>query len=182
MVVSRTREAAFRHRVEVLQAGHTHVSGLSLWSRRAVPVTAVHGSNKAVAVGAVSFYVDHFVKGRISKFTYGVPCSILYNPSDPEHARREYKSFINGMGEKQIPDGFKTMLSRVRPAQTLLGFSDRIPSLSVGYQGPGGPRDPTRLLLGVRRRPTETYHPEGHEIHRNSCCPKMGGRGTRYSV
>ncbi|KAF9650931.1 hypothetical protein BDM02DRAFT_3163995 [Thelephora ganbajun] len=69
-------------------------------------------TNKAVAVGAVSFYVDHFVTGRISKFTYGVPCSITYNPFDPEHAQRAHKSFIDAMGERRIPGYFTTMLSR----------------------------------------------------------------------
>ena len=81
-------------------------------------------SNKAVAVGAVSFYVDHFVTGRISKYTYGVPCSTDYDPSDPEHIRREHKSFIDSMGEKLVPDHFITMLSRVRHAHDLLGCLD----------------------------------------------------------
>ena len=87
-------------------------------------MTAVLNSNKAVAVGAVSFYVDHFVAGRISKFTYGVPCRSRYKPSDPEYVRREYKSYISRAGEKQVPGRFVTLLSRVRPAQTLLGFPD----------------------------------------------------------
>ncbi|KAJ7652892.1 hypothetical protein B0H17DRAFT_1214867 [Mycena rosella] len=34
--------------------------------------------NKAVADGAVSFYLDHFVSARISKHTDGVECSIIY--------------------------------------------------------------------------------------------------------
>jgi hypothetical protein len=81
-------------------------------------LTLVTRSNKAVAVGAVSYYVDRFVTGRISKFTYGVPCSTLYDPSDPEHVRRERQSFVNSMGEKCIPGHFDTMLSRVRHAQS----------------------------------------------------------------
>jgi hypothetical protein len=79
-------------------------------------MTLVTHRNKAVAVGAVSYYIDHFVTGRISKFTYGVPCIALYDPSNPEHVRREHKSYINPMGEKRVPDHFETMLSRVRHA------------------------------------------------------------------
>ena len=70
--------------------------------------------NKAVAIGAVSYYVDHFVKGRISKFAYGVSDFVNYNSSDPEHVRRKHKSYVNAMGEKRVPDHFKIMLPRVR--------------------------------------------------------------------
>jgi len=69
-------------------------------------------TNKAVAIGAVSYYVDHFVTGRISKFTYGVPCNTLYDPYNPEHARRQNKVFTNAMGERRVPGHFVTMLSR----------------------------------------------------------------------
>ena len=181
MAVSTTRAAAFRHRVEVLQAGRAYVSGLSLRSRQTTAVTAVLNSNKAVAVGAVSFYVDHFVTGRISKFTYGVPYRTRYKPSDPEHARREHKSFISRTGVKMVPGHFVTLLSRVRPAQTLLGFPDRISPPSAGHQSPGGPRDPTPLLLDIQD-PTGTYLPTSRKIHRDPCCPRVGGRRTRYSV
>jgi len=70
--------------------------------------------SKAVAFGAVSFYVDHFVTGRRSKFTYGVPCITRYNPSDPEHVRRLHKSFVDSMEERGVPGYFDTMLTRVR--------------------------------------------------------------------
>jgi len=69
-------------------------------------------TNKAVAIGAVSYYVDHFVKSRISRFTYGVPCNVVYNPSNQEHIDRAYKSFPNAIGEKWIPGYFDTMLTR----------------------------------------------------------------------
>ncbi|KAF9783757.1 hypothetical protein BJ322DRAFT_877685 [Thelephora terrestris] len=69
-------------------------------------------TNKAVAIGAVSYYVDHFVTGRVSKFTYGVPCIIRYNPSDVEHSRRAHKLTTDAIGEKYVPDKFQTMLSR----------------------------------------------------------------------
>jgi len=70
-------------------------------------------SDKAVAVGAISFYVDHFVTGRISIFTYGIPCAVVYEPFDPEHVKREHKSYIDIEGDKCIPGAFQTMLSKV---------------------------------------------------------------------
>ena len=69
--------------------------------------------NKAVAVGAVSYYVDHFVTGRISKFTYGTPWEVVYQPLDPEHVKREHKSYVDPLGDKRVPDGFATLLLRV---------------------------------------------------------------------
>ena len=77
-------------------------------------LTLVTLSNKAVAVGAISFYVDHFVTGRISKFTYGAACSAPYNFFNSEHRKREHLSFLNPAGERRIPDYFETMLPRVR--------------------------------------------------------------------
>jgi len=69
-------------------------------------------TNKAVAIGAISYYVDHFVTGRISKFTYGVPCSVLYNATNPEHVRRAHKTYTDGMGDKRISGCFDTMLTK----------------------------------------------------------------------
>ena len=77
-------------------------------------VTLLLHRNKAVAIGALSYYVDHFVTGRISKFTYGVASHVSYKSSNPEHVRREHKSFVDVMGDKRVPDHFETMLSRVR--------------------------------------------------------------------
>jgi len=98
------------------------VSDLSLGSLQAV--TWLPDRNKAVAVGAISYYVDHFVTGRISKFTYGVLCNIHYDSSNPEHAQRLHKSFINAMGERWIPGCFSTMLTRVRRTRSLFGVSN----------------------------------------------------------
>lgn len=70
-------------------------------------------SDKAVAVGAVSFYIDRFVKGRISKFAYGVPYCAPYNRSNPEHFKRNHKIYTDELGDKYVPDAFDTMLSKV---------------------------------------------------------------------
>jgi len=69
-------------------------------------------TNKAVSVGAISFYLDRFVKGRILRFTYGTPSVARYDPSNPEHTKREHKTYINLMGEKRVRDAFMTMLPK----------------------------------------------------------------------
>ena len=77
---------------------------MTLFSRR----------NKAAAIGAVSYYVDNFVAGRISNFTYGVVSDALYDSSDPERVRRSRGTFINAVGERRVPSHFDVMLTRVR--------------------------------------------------------------------
>ena len=80
--------------------------------------------NKAVAIGAVSYYIDHFVTGRISKFTYGVLGNVVYDPYDPEHVLREHQSYVDAVGDRCIPDHFRVMLARVRHARPTLGVLD----------------------------------------------------------
>ena len=90
-------------------------------------LTPVTDRNKAVAVGAVSFHVNHFVTGRIAKFTYGVPSHVAYQSFNPEHVNRERKSFLDCAESKRIPDHFETMLSRVRHLPPFLKLFYTIP-------------------------------------------------------
>ncbi|KAF8868964.1 hypothetical protein BD779DRAFT_1582049, partial [Infundibulicybe gibba] len=57
--------------------------------------------NKAVADGAVSFYIDHFVSVRVSKRTYGCACNIQYDPGNAEHVQRVSKTYIDLAGANQ---------------------------------------------------------------------------------
>lgn len=77
-------------------------------------LTLVPHSDKAVAVGAILFYVGHFGTGRISKFTYGVLYDVTYQPHNPEHVKRKHVSYLGPSGDRFIPRCFKTMLPRVR--------------------------------------------------------------------
>ncbi|KAG2347369.1 hypothetical protein BDR05DRAFT_876763 [Suillus weaverae] len=45
--------------------------------------------NKAVADGAVSYFIDHLVSSRVSRFAYGTECSVPFNPFDMEHRARQ---------------------------------------------------------------------------------------------
>ncbi|EEB96453.1 hypothetical protein MPER_04412, partial [Moniliophthora perniciosa FA553] len=68
--------------------------------------------NKAVADGAVSFYLDHCVSARVSRFTYGVECSVVYNHSNPEHRRRSNTTYTNAAGVRMVPGAFSTILPK----------------------------------------------------------------------
>ena len=107
-----TQPTAFRSRPEVLQTRHKYVRSSAFLAEASLDYFC--RSDKAVAVGAISFHLDHFVKGRISKFAYGVPYCVPYKRSDPEHIRREHKAYKDELGDKYIPDAFDTMLSKVR--------------------------------------------------------------------
>lgn len=92
-------------------------------------------SDKAVAVGAISFYINRFVKGRISRFTYGTPCSKLYRRSNPEHLKRENKTYINVLGDRYVPDAFASMLSKVW-RQVFLMKSILLTKIPYKYRAP----------------------------------------------
>lgn len=69
--------------------------------------------NKAVADGAVSFYLDRFVKTRVAKITYGVDCNIPYQSSIPDHKARHRGVFVGLGGRPRLHHSFSVLLSRV---------------------------------------------------------------------
>lgn len=70
--------------------------------------------NKAVADGAVSFYLDHYVKARISKFAYGTTCSTDYDPNNPDHLSRRANMYVSVSGTRKLPGLFDVILPKVR--------------------------------------------------------------------
>ena len=68
--------------------------------------------NKAVAAGAISYYIDNFVVGRLVRYTYGTPASIPYDPSDPEHRKRAHKKYLGITGVPRL-DIFSPTLFKV---------------------------------------------------------------------
>ncbi|KAK7472172.1 hypothetical protein VKT23_000294 [Stygiomarasmius scandens] len=46
--------------------------------------------NKAVADGAASFYLDHFVNSRVARWHYGVGMNKYYDANNAEHRKREH--------------------------------------------------------------------------------------------
>jgi len=69
--------------------------------------------NKAVSDGAVSFYLDHHVRSRISKVCYGVKSVRAYNEWNPEHRERQHLQYRDAAGIIRIPNGFEAILPKV---------------------------------------------------------------------
>ena len=104
-----------------------------------------------MAVGAISFYLDRFVKGRILKFTYGTTRNAPHNPLDPEHIKREHKTYVNSLGEKRVRGAFTTMLSKVWHQATTIKLT-LLTDVCDGYLGHQGSREP-------RNQKKDALHP-----------------------
>ncbi|KAF9262587.1 hypothetical protein L218DRAFT_960047 [Marasmius fiardii PR-910] len=68
--------------------------------------------NKAVADGAISFYLDHMVSARVSRFTYGIECIVFYQPSKPDHKKRSHTVYAKPSGKLALPGAFDTILPK----------------------------------------------------------------------
>ena len=71
------------------------------------------GRGKAVADGAISFYLDHFVQSRVSKVTYGTFGGVRYDPSDSEHVERQDDTYFIQSGQKYVSGRFCVILPKV---------------------------------------------------------------------
>ncbi|KAF8333699.1 hypothetical protein F5887DRAFT_1063656 [Amanita rubescens] len=68
--------------------------------------------NKAVADGAVSFYIDHCVGVRIATATYGIECLTSFDENDIEHVARSNKAIFRPSGRIVLPDYFDVILQK----------------------------------------------------------------------
>jgi hypothetical protein len=87
--------------------------------------------NKAVADGAMSFYLDHRVSARVAKKTYGVKCNTRFDPSDPTHLSRSKTKYTGISGYLYLPSKFDTILAKVRIPVSVLGSSYLFSFLSL---------------------------------------------------
>jgi len=106
---------------------------------------------KAVADGAVSFYIDHHVMARVAKLSYGAPCSRTYNSNDQEHLKRVDTRYQRPSGDYSLPGGFSTILPKgtIVSEETAFRFQyfmeferGETPSVHAdltAYRGPGKP-------------------------------------------
>ncbi|KAF8959252.1 hypothetical protein BDZ97DRAFT_1667388 [Flammula alnicola] len=68
--------------------------------------------NKAVADGAISFHIDHFVSARVSKLAYGTRAMVSYDPTNLEHVARSGMSFRDLSGDLMIGGVFNVILPK----------------------------------------------------------------------
>jgi hypothetical protein len=78
------------------------------------------GRGKAVADGAISFHLDHFVQSRVAKVTYGTFGGVPYDPNDAEHVERQDDTYFMYSGKKYVSNRFFVVLPKV-----CLNFSSR---------------------------------------------------------
>ncbi|KAI5115452.1 hypothetical protein M0805_008680 [Coniferiporia weirii] len=83
-------------------------------SRFDISVTRPDGQTaKAVADGAVSFFVDQFVSSRIAGVTYGISLGNAYDPNNPEHIKRKEDIYqLLSTGKRMISGQFSTVLKK----------------------------------------------------------------------
>jgi len=111
-------------------------------------------TSKAVAEGAVSFYLDNFVTSRIAKCSYGTRYSFFYDPESRENLKRKKDVWSRPSGQKMISGGFKTVLTKGTAMDSARDFrqhyGSEIASLSelraqtleiFAYSGPNKPPD-----------------------------------------
>ena len=73
-------------------------------------------SNKAVADGAVSFYIDHLVTTRAAKLTYGLTCLTPFQSGRVDHVSRTNTKLRDLAGSWVLPNAFQSILKKVLPS------------------------------------------------------------------
>ncbi|KAH9940117.1 uncharacterized protein BXZ73DRAFT_99114 [Epithele typhae] len=107
-------------------------------------------TNKAVANGAVCFFLEHFVSARVMKMTYGIKVVVDYDPADPEHLQRAANTYMRQSGRVVVRDAFSSILKkgmRVRETEEVSQpyvqeahdsrTLDSVVTDIVAYRGPG---------------------------------------------
>ncbi|PCH36683.1 hypothetical protein WOLCODRAFT_157381 [Wolfiporia cocos MD-104 SS10] len=74
-------------------------------------------TSKAVATGAISHYLDHWVSVRVARVTYGVPYATTYIATNPEHFARRDKQITDPSGHPVLPNAFDVILAKGSPMQ-----------------------------------------------------------------
>ncbi|KAI0318147.1 hypothetical protein OF83DRAFT_1171359 [Amylostereum chailletii] len=69
-------------------------------------------TGKAVAEGAVSFYLDHYVSTRVAKLTYGTEGAIAYDPTKLSHLLRTDDAYTDLDGERYLPCAFYPIITK----------------------------------------------------------------------
>jgi hypothetical protein len=88
---------------------------------------------KAVANGALAWYLDNNVAARINKYHYGCKIRLRYTPNNPNFAGREVHTSIY-TGEKVVHGGWSTIISQVASYAFFPLHKIRLQCTRVGYQ------------------------------------------------
>ncbi|KAH6908782.1 hypothetical protein BKA70DRAFT_1278787 [Coprinopsis sp. MPI-PUGE-AT-0042] len=70
-----------------------------------------HHLNKAVADGALSFYLDHLVTTRVARMTFGHRGGVTYDALNPEHFKRRHLTYVSTTsGTQRMHDYFRSIV------------------------------------------------------------------------
>lgn len=94
-----------------------------------------HSNSKAVADGAISYFLDHFVEARMSKFTYGTKVNVLYDPEVSEHLTRSSTIFTDLDGARRLPGAFSEILQKVSLEIDKIPVINESSSRHIEYSG-----------------------------------------------
>ncbi|KAH9895579.1 hypothetical protein C8Q73DRAFT_789379 [Cubamyces lactineus] len=146
-------------------------------------------TSKAVAEGAVSFYLDHFVAARVMRMTYGIEVGVCYDKNKAEHLARRHQCYTQRSGRVILRHSFSTILTkgtRMREGEEILQpyyqesrKSKTLNSVVVDilcYRG----KDPNPEWVDVHPdlyTPLCTVHADTSKVARH---PKEGPLGTYY--
>ncbi len=61
----------------------------------------------------MSFYLDHVVSARVSKYDYGICSSTPFDCLNPEHILRRHKTFFDAAGVLKLDGQYSAILRRV---------------------------------------------------------------------
>jgi len=124
------------------------------------------GTNKAVAFGAISYYLNRFVTGRLARYTYGAIACVDFDRSDPEHRRRSKKKKMGVAGEFILEAFSPILIKGTRVSDDTEEFSDtfaatsRLPPCMFGVR-----KLPITRYKGKREKPQWVdLEPEKYEI------------------
>ncbi|KAG5718628.1 hypothetical protein E4T56_gene16512 [Termitomyces sp. T112] len=81
--------------------------------------------NKAVADGAISFYIDHLVRARYSKYTYGIASYIPYDITNVEHRQRLSTVFTDSDGVDNVQHVFVPILYKGTEVMEVTEFREQ---------------------------------------------------------
>ncbi|PPQ99004.1 hypothetical protein CVT24_003486 [Panaeolus cyanescens] len=68
--------------------------------------------NKAVADGAISFYLEGFVAARMARVHYGTDVSVPYKATDVSHRTRSSEVYVDCLGIPHLDGLFSNILSK----------------------------------------------------------------------
>ncbi|KAK2462918.1 hypothetical protein APHAL10511_005116 [Amanita phalloides] len=89
----------------------------------------------AVADGAIQFYLYHYIKSRITRYTYGVRSSIQFDESNPEHRLRASSKQEQHDGRMVLPNAFDIILPKNTEVHEAKEYKRRYHIKSLNRQG-----------------------------------------------